>query len=92
MLFYPSNDSDEMTGGEGIKILGKSPGSLVIPFKYGRVDFEYCNDTGYIELPSYSFSDMKTFFEGRFGLTQTGAVKRCAFEMAFTCLCLCVCL
>lgn len=44
-----------------------SPGTLYLPFRYGRVDAPTCSDVGWLPDAGYNWSDMKKLFVGRFG-------------------------
>lgn len=46
--------------------LDPSPGTLNLPFRYGRVDAISCDDTGKLPSASFAWADMKDLFMGRF--------------------------
>ena len=50
------------------------PAPLTLPIRYGRVDVQKCNDSGYLPLISFDWSQMKTLFVGRFGMNIQEAV------------------
>lgn len=45
------------------------PDPLILPFRYGRIDAQKCNDSGYLPPISYDWTQMKSLFNGRFGMS-----------------------
>jgi len=71
---YASTTSSEGIG--NVPNLGPSPGTLALPFRYGRQDQNSCSgfDTGLIPQPSFTWAQMKQTFVSRVGMTPTELV------------------
>jgi hypothetical protein len=48
--------------------LDPSPYTLILPFRYGRVDATTCDDEGYLPSADFSWSETYALFGGRFGM------------------------
>lgn len=50
-------------------VLDPTPGTLVLPFSYGRQDLAKCDDAGALPDANFHWKDIKNLFGGRFGMT-----------------------
>ena len=55
-------------GGGGAAPLDPTPGTLHLPFRYGRKDSATCNDAGALPPASFSWTNIQGLFGGRFGM------------------------
>jgi hypothetical protein len=68
--------------------LDKPPHTLMLPFRYGRVDAFSCNDAGWLPDADITWDEMFALFGGRFGMSIKEAVSilgahsvgRCTFS------------
>jgi hypothetical protein len=54
--------------------LDKPPHTLMLPFRYGRVDAFSCNDAGWLPESDITWDEMFALFGGRFGMSIKEAV------------------
>ena len=67
--------------------LSATPGTLILPFSYGRTDDDTCNDVGFLPAASFNWTQIKNLFSNRMGMTANQAmtilgahtVGRCEF-------------
>ena len=51
-----------------------SPGTLTLPFKYGRIDDATCDDEGRLPSAGFNYTQMKALFQTRIGMTMNEQV------------------
>ena len=70
---YASTTNTSVTN-TNIPLLDASPGTLYLPFKYGRVDDATCDDSDRLPGANYNWTQMKTLFSTRMGLNTSEIV------------------
>ena len=65
---YASTTNSSVTN-KNIPLLDASPGTLYLAFSYGRVDDATCDDSGKLPGANFNWTQMKTLFTDRMGMT-----------------------